>query len=105
MTKVTSVSEDMDDIPEPANLRFLRILVTVLTTVMIVGLLTVVALLVTRLRVPHVAVPDDLALPAGAKVHAVTQGPGWWAVVTQGGRILIFDQSGALRDEVTVNLP
>ncbi|PWJ16982.1 DUF6476 family protein [Jannaschia seohaensis] len=95
----------MDEFPEPANLRFLRLLVTVLTTVMIVGLLVVVTLLVQRLRVPDIPVPEALTLPEGATPHAVTQGPGWWAVVTEGGRILIFDGAGALLDEVAVTLP
>ena len=95
----------MDELPEPANLRVLRILVTVLTTVMIVGLLVVVTLLVQRLRVPSVPVPEALALPEGATPQAVTQGPGWWAVVTTDGRILIFDGAGTLTDEVQVALP
>lgn len=98
------MSDDMDDIPEPANLRFLRILVTVLTVVMIVGLLTVVALLVTRLRAEPTTVtaPPELALPEGARPIAVTQGPGWWAVVTEDSRILVFDQAGKLTDEVVI---
>jgi len=40
----------MDDPIEPANLRFLRHLVTGLTVVMIVGVVVVIALLVTRLN-------------------------------------------------------
>ncbi|MGB3406007.1 MAG: DUF6476 family protein [Jannaschia sp.] len=104
MTKVTMVSDDMDEVPEPANLRFLRLLVTVLTVVMIGGLLTVVALLVTRLRAPSVPIPEALSLPPNTEIHAVTQGPGWWAVVTRDGRILIFGADGTLRDEVTVTL-
>lgn len=44
----------MDDTPspEPANLRFLRRLVTVLTAVMILGIAAVVGLLVLRLSTP-----------------------------------------------------
>ena len=99
---------DMDNSPdetvEPANLRFLRRLVTVLTAVMILGLLTVVGLLVMRLAPsrPAVAVPPAIALPAGATALAVTAGPGWYAVVTTDNRILIFGSDGALRQEVAV---
>lgn len=98
------MSDGMSEGPEPPNLRFLRLLVTVLTAVMIVGLLVVVTLLVQRLRVPAVAAPEALALPEGAVPQAVTRGPGWWAVVTTDGRILIFGADGALRDEVAVEL-
>ncbi|MEM9798080.1 MAG: DUF6476 family protein [Pseudomonadota bacterium] len=102
MVKVTHVS-DMEP-PEPTNLRFLRILVTVLTAVMIAGLITVVVLLVTRLPDTAIRVPDALILPEGETPRAITQGPGWWAVVTENGRILIYDAQGALRDEVEVTL-
>ena len=97
--------DDKETLPEPANLRLLRRLVTVLTAVMIVGSVTVMVALVQRLRVPSVAVPEALALPAGVRPVAVTRGPGWWAVVSQDDRILIFDGSGTLRDEVAVTLP
>ena len=103
MVKVTMVSDDMDDIPEPANLRFLRILVTVLTTVMIVGLLTVVGLLVTRLRAPAPVPVTDLALPAGTQVFAVTQSPDRWLVTTTDNRLLIFAPDGTLTQEVDLN--
>jgi len=95
----------MERVPEPPNLRFLRRLVTVLTLVMIVGVLAIAILLVQRLRVPSVAPPDALALPEGARPHAITQGPGWWAVVTTDGRILIFDADGTFRQEIAVDLP
>ncbi|GIT90086.1 hypothetical protein JANAI62_04310 [Jannaschia pagri] len=95
----------MDEIPEPANLRFLRRLVTVLTAVMIIGLVTVIGLLVQRLRLPSVPVPEALALPDGTEIHAVTQGPGWWAVVTGDGRILLYDGAGTFHQEIVVTLP
>jgi hypothetical protein len=99
------MSDDKETLPEPANLRFLRRLVTVLTAVMIVGSVTVMVALVQRLRVPQMSPPEALALPEGATAAAVTRGPDWWAVVTTDGRILIFDAGGALRDEVAVTLP
>lgn len=92
--------------PEPASLRFLRVLVTVLTGVMIVGMVTLVILFFTRFpggsdtpALPQL--PDRIALPGDAQPQAVTTGPGWLAVVTQDGRILFFDaETGALLQEV-----
>ncbi len=87
---------------EARNLRFLRVLVTALTTTMILGLLTIVTLLVIRFGSPEptLALPESIALPAGARAIAVTRGPSWLAVVTSDGRILIYSEDGAqlLRD-------
>ncbi|MEM6309194.1 MAG: DUF6476 family protein [Pseudomonadota bacterium] len=99
----------MDEpLPEPENLRFLRRLVTVLTATMILGITTIVVLVFIRFSQETPAqtapvLPDSLSLPDGAVAMAVTYGPGWYAVVTRQGEILIFDQSsGALRQTVTV---
>ena len=92
-----------DALPEPGHLRLLRLLVTTLTAVMIVGLVVVVGLLVTRLSDKTPPLPDQIALPEGARALAVTMGPGWYAVVTQDQRILIFDAtSGKLRQTVEI---
>ncbi|PJE35652.1 hypothetical protein CVM52_16140 [Pseudooceanicola lipolyticus] len=90
--------------PEPPNLRFLRRLVTVLTAVMIGGLLVIVGLLVIRFSQPPAVVPDGITLPAGLTAEAFTLTPDWYAVVTEGGsRILIFSRrSGALLQTVEV---
>jgi hypothetical protein len=94
---------ELPDPAEPANLRFLRRMVTVLTTVMIVGVVLVIGLLVTRLTRDTPVLPDQIALPDGAKAVAFTQGDGWYAVVTDAGEILIFDRmTGALKQTVTV---
>jgi Family of unknown function (DUF6476) len=99
---------DPNDAPDPAlppSLRFLKGLVILLTLTMIIGVITVVAVLVTRMpQAFSVAptVPKGLALPAGAKAEAVTFGKGWTAVVTSDDRILIFGKDGALRQEVAL---
>lgn len=89
-----------------ANLRFLKLLVTVLAGTMIAGLLTIVALLVIRFpaaTAPRPVLPDAIALPEGTSAEAVTMGRGWIAVVTGDGRILIYDApSGALRQTVAI---
>lgn len=92
---------------EARGLRLLRRLVTVLTAVMIAGIVIIVALLWIRLNAPAApAFPDTLALPEGASPRAVTRGDGFIAVVTDDGRIFILDPSGqTVIDEVTVRLP
>lgn len=97
----------MDDTSEklelPPSLRWLKWLVTGLTLTLILGVITIVGLLVTRLPLPQAAsFPEKLALPAGAEPQAITKGEGWFAVVTRDGRILIFDAAGRLTQEVQI---
>lgn len=88
---------------EPANLKFLRLLVTSLTAIMIVGVLVVIALLVTRLRDTGPQLPAEITLPDGARATAFTQGRGWYAVVTDDNRLLVFNRtSGALVQELAI---
>ncbi|SEN45283.1 hypothetical protein SAMN05216227_101465 [Pseudorhodobacter antarcticus] len=92
----------------PPSLRFLKGLVTVLTLTMIVGVITVVGVLVTRMPQSFASapvgptLPAAIVLPEGARAQAVTFGAGWVAVVTQNDRILIYSTAGALRQEVTL---
>ncbi|MFD2738433.1 DUF6476 family protein [Sulfitobacter aestuarii] len=89
---------------EPANLRFLRRLVTVLTVVMICGVLVVIFLLVTRLRERGPDLPDSITLPDGSEAVNFTIGAGWYGVITSDDEILIFDRlSGKLRQKVTID--
>ena len=95
---------ETEQTPEPANLRFLRRLVTLLTVVMICGVLVVIVLLVTRLNGTTPVLPDQITLPDGAKVRAFTQGTDWYGVVTSNDEILIYDRlTGALRQTVTID--
>lgn len=78
-------------------------LVTVLTVVMIAGVLVIISLLVIRLSARPPDLPDTISLPGGTRAQAFTQGETWFAVVTQDDRILIFDrETGALMQEVAV---
>lgn len=90
---------------EPANLRFLRQLITVLTVVMIGGLVVVVGLLVTRFYSAGPEMPDSITLPDGSEATAFTRGDGWYAVVTADNQILIFDAiTGQLKQTIDVTL-
>ncbi|WP_229801388.1 DUF6476 family protein [Tateyamaria omphalii] len=95
------------DTPEmPANLTFLRRLVTVLTIIMIAGVVTVVALLVIRLNADPapLPLPDQVTLPDGATATAFTIGSDWFGIVTENDEILIYDQvTGTLRQTITLD--
>ena len=92
----------MEDFELPPGLRFLRQLVTVLTVVMIVGVVIIAALLVIRLNQPALAIADQITLPAGTVAISYTQTQDWFAVVTDENKILIFDLNGQLTQEVDV---
>ena len=92
----------MEDIELPSGLRFLRQLVTVLTMVMIVGVVLISALLVIRLNQPALAIPDRITLPSGIVAVSYTQTQDWYAVVTDQNKILIFDLDGQLTQEVVL---
>ncbi|MBM9593110.1 hypothetical protein JM664_01110 [Rhodobacteraceae bacterium MCCB 386] len=87
------------------RLRWLARLVMALTLTMIVGVLAIVLLLVTRLSgTPALPLPEEVALPDGVSAQAVTAAADWYAVVTDDGRILIYERpSGKLRQEVTLD--
>ncbi len=91
---------------EPANLKFLRRLVTILTATMITGVILIIALLVMRLNAPTTTVsfPDNIQVPNGVTITAFTKGNGWYALVTKDQQILIFDAtSGAIRQSIAIN--
>ena len=96
--------QDTPEPEEPGNLRFLRHLITVLTVVMIGGLVVVVGLLVTRFYGDGPDMPDSITLPDGTEASAFTKGDGWYAVVTADNQILIFDAlTGQLKKTIQVD--
>ena len=98
------MDETSEQLELPPSLRWLKWLVTALTLTLILGVITIVGLLVTRLPLGVAQpFPENLALPVGAVPQAVTRGQGWVAVVTQDNRILIFDTAGTLTQEVAIN--
>ena len=71
---------------------------------MIVGVITVVGLLVTRMPnvAPPIAIPEGLVLPEGTSVAAVTMGRDFIAVVTDDDRVLLFGRDGTFRQEIAL---
>jgi hypothetical protein len=96
---------DRADPTLPGTIRFLRWLTGLLAGTMILGLIAIVALLVTRWPVPGTQSPARAApalpaglvpeggvtLPAGVTAQALTLGPGWAIVVTPEGEAVAFD--------------
>jgi hypothetical protein len=95
--------EPGDQTTEPASLRFLRRLVTVLTIVMVGGVVAILFLLVMRFRDVPPNLPEEITLPAGAKATGFSQGTQWFAVTTDQDEILIFDRvTGRLTQRIKV---
>lgn len=102
--------DPQDDTPPPTappDLRFLRLLVTTLTAVLILGIIAIVALLVMRLSAPAPRIaldlPESVILPEGAQAAAVTLTRDHIVVVTDADAVLFFDRaSGALRHSLSL---
>ena len=85
-------------------MRFLRRLVTLLTAVMIGGVLLIMTLLVIRLNDKPALLPELVVLPQGVEAKALTMGESWYAIVTEDDEILIYDRlTGKLRQRVEIN--
>lgn len=102
----------VEDFPEPRRLKQLRRLVTALTATLILGVITIVALLVIRLSALEPAAPGlpaQLSLPAGERAEAVTLGATWVAVVTVDAegreRIRVLDKATGAPRAVTEIVP
>jgi len=99
---------DKDDQPPdaefkvPRNLRFLQRLVTVLTMTMIAGILTIVGLLVFKMRPESQNFPQTLVLPDGIKPIAFTQTKNWYSIITNANEILIYKNDGTLINSIQV---
>ncbi|MGP9789885.1 DUF6476 family protein [Roseinatronobacter sp. NSM] len=91
------------DMPPPEgqspDVRLVKRLVVVLTSVMILGVIILIGLVVTQIaRTPGpVGLPDTISLPEGARAAAVTLSRDWVIVLTEDQSLLVFDRrSGAL---------
>ncbi|GHA54328.1 hypothetical protein GCM10008927_20160 [Amylibacter ulvae] len=94
-----------EEMPEPANLRFLRRLITILLITMIVGFVALIFLFVMRFsqEPATIALPNEITLPDGTNAAAFTQGDDWYAIVTDDDQILIYNRAdGALRHTLNV---
>ena len=90
------------DFQLPRNLRFLQRLVTLLTISMILGILTIAALLAFKLRSENINFPQKLTLPDGTKPKAFTQTKDWYSIISETNEILIYKNDGTLIKSITV---
>ena len=89
-------------------MRFIKWLVVVLTSVMILGLLVIIGLLVTRIGMAPapLALPNEITLPEGARAEALTLSRDWIIVLTDTDDVLVYDRrSGALRHSMDLPAP
>ena len=99
---------DKDDQPPnadfqlPRNLRFLQRLVTLLTVSMILGILTIAALLAFKLRSENINFPQTLTLPDGTKPIAFTRTKDWYSIISETNEILIYKNDGTLIKSITI---
>lgn len=79
----------------------LKALVILLMVTMIGGVITIAAVLVTRMPDGNsVPLPENLSLPAGATAQSLTLGPDYILVTTTDARILVFNRDGTFRKEL-----
>lgn len=81
--------------------RYLRILVTILTAVMVVGMIVLVTVFVMRFpdgtaqqRQGGPEVPQVLDLPKGVWAEAVARTEDFWVIVAETGDVYFFDRAG-----------
>ena len=73
---------------------------------MIGGLLVIVGLFVIRFPSGGPQFPAEIRMPDNASAQAVTYGQGWYGVVTDDNRFLIFDSNtGQLGQTVRITVP
>ncbi|MDT2076231.1 MAG: DUF6476 family protein [Planktomarina sp.] len=80
--------------PEPANLRFLRRLVTTLTATMILGLIAIFAVLVIRLQTTSAIFPEITALPGNSEVLSISRTNTELIIIDQTRTIYILSLDG-----------
>ena len=98
--------EDPDDVPvQVQGLGFLKALVTVLTVVMIAGLVILIVLIVLRVNRSgaEFPLPENFDLPDGVAARAVTVTDAEVLVVSEDGRLFVYDRrTGALAKTVSL---
>lgn len=83
-------------------------MVTVLTGTMIIGILSILALIVIRFSSerPRFDLPTEITLPDGVHATGYTMSDGWYAVVTDSDEILIYDAgTNTLIQKIKVTRP
>ena len=102
VTKKDKIEDDkivpQAEIIIPPSIKLLKLLVTVLACVMIIGFIIIV-----NFQKSHVSIPVTLELQTGINPIAFTQTKDWYAIVTDEHEILIYDNSGNRIQKIKVN--
>lgn len=70
---------------------------------MVGGVLLIIVLIVMRFYDAPPPLPERIELPDGVSATAFTQADGWFAIVTDDDRILIYDRvTGQLRQSIDI---
>ena len=81
---------------EPKNLKFLRLLVIVLTITMICGIITLVLVIVIKMpnynNTESMQLPVEIILPDNMKVETFSIGSNHYLIVTKNDEVLIYDR-------------
>jgi hypothetical protein len=81
---------------EPKNLKFLRLLVIVLTITMICGIITLVLMIVIKMpnynNTFSIQLPEEIILPDNMKVETFSIGSNHYLIVTKNDEVLIYDR-------------
>ena len=81
---------------EPKNLKFLRLLVVVLTITMICGIITLVLVIVIKMpnynNTESIQLPEEIILPDNMKVETFSIGSNHYLIVTKSDEVLIYDR-------------
>ena len=93
------------DPARPPEIRFLKILVSLLTATMIAGLVAIVTLLVIRLpgQAPMPELPSAITLPEGAAAEAITFARSYTLVLTDQGELRLYRPDGTLHQVVPID--
>ena len=107
VTKKDKTEDDkiilQNEIILPTSIKFLKLLVTVLAGVMIIGFVIIVCVFVINFRKSPTLIPATLELPSNVNPIAYTQTKNWYAIVTDDDEILIFDNTGNDIQKIKVN--
>ena len=106
MTKKDKIEDDkivpQAEIIIPPSIKLLKLLVTVLACVMIIGFIIIVSLFVLNFQKSHVSIPVTLELQTGIKPIAFTQTKDWFSIISATNEILNYKNDGTLIKSITV---
>lgn len=89
-------------------MKWLKILVAVLTVTLIIGFLTIVGMFVYRFNsIGETSglspLPEQISLPQGTEIEAFTQAEEWYLILTSENELLIYDrQTNELKQKVKI---